>query len=130
MYKWGLKNSPVCVYCCHTDTIVHHLFECENVKTFWTDIESWIFYKLGVKFRLTVCEIIFGICDSNDFTRVLNYIIIFGKVYINKQRTNDAKLTVMEFIGKLQNKVKVLLTLDRINQDRGDASTLFELLTR
>ena len=75
-----------------------------------------------------MCESVFGICDSDDFTRILNYIILFDKVYINKQWTNDPKLT--EFISKLQNKVEVILTLGQINQDKGDASMLFELLTR
>ena len=130
LFKWGIKTSPVCVYCCHNDTITHHLFECEKVQDFWRDVQSWIYDKLGVKFSLTVCEIIFGISGLDDFTRALNYIILFGKVYINKQRTSDTNLDLKEFISKLQDKVKVFFTCNQINQCKDDVSPLFKQLTR
>ena len=70
------------------DTITHHLFECEEVKSFWNHVQLWILEKLGVKFSFTICEIIFGISHPDDLMKERNYIILCGKSYINKQRLN------------------------------------------
>ena len=121
LYKWGIKASPTCIYCGHWDTIMHHLFECKESKIFWNHVQNWIFDKLKTMFRFTVCEIIFGIYESDDVTRVVNYIILYGKLYINKQRTNNKDLVLAEFIIKLKDKIKVLLTFDQ-------ASPLFKSL--
>ena len=85
LHKWGIKDSPVCEYCNELDTITHHLFECQVVKTFWNEVELWIYDRLGVLFNLTVCEIIFGIRELDELIRLVNYIILYGKLYINKQ---------------------------------------------
>ena len=85
-------------------------------KTFWNEVELWIYDRLGVLFNLTVCEIIFGICELDELIRLVNYIILYGKLYINKQRTYSKKLTPAEVFSKLKDKIMVNLTLLRINE--------------
>ena len=92
------------------------MFECQVVKTFWNEVELWIYDRLGVLFNLTVCEIIFGISELDELIRLVNYIILYGKLYINKQRTNSKKFTLAEFFSKLKDKIMVNLTLLRINE--------------
>ena len=116
LHKWGIKDLPVCEYCNELDTITHHLFECQVVKTFWDEVELWIYDRLGVLFNLTICEIIFGIRELDELIRLVNYIILYGKLYINKQRTYSKKLTPAEFFSKLKDKIMVNLTLLRINE--------------
>ena len=40
---------------------------------------------------------IFGISELDELIRLVNYIILYGKLYTNKQRTNSKKLTPAEF---------------------------------
>ena len=79
LHKWGMKDSPVCEYCNELDTIAHHLFECHVIKSFWNEVELWIYDRLGVLFNL------FGIRELDELIRLVNYIILYGKLYINKQ---------------------------------------------
>ena len=88
----------------------------------------WIYDKLEVMLHFIVCEILFGVIESDDLIRVINYIILYGKLYINKQRTYGKKLTLSEFINKLKDKIKIILSLDQINECKDIASPFFELL--
>ena len=81
------------------------MFECQVVKTFWNEVELWIYDRLGVLFNLTICEIIFGIRELDELIRLVNYIILYGKLYINKT------LTPAEFLSKLKDKIIINLTL-------------------
>ena len=128
LHKWGIKISPACIYCNYMDTITHHLFECEEVKSFWNHVQLWILEKLGVKFSFTICEIISGISNPDDLMKAVNYIILCSKSYINKQRSLNKKLASSHFICNLKEKIKVVLTIEKINKCNEHFSNLFELL--
>ena len=57
----GHQGFLLCIYCKKLDTIQHHLYECKESMKLWTKIGDWIHEKLQVKFRFTVCEVIFGL---------------------------------------------------------------------
>ena len=40
LYKWKLKDSPICIYCDEIDTIEHHLFYCVRSSLFWTGLQK------------------------------------------------------------------------------------------
>ena len=50
--------------------------ECQVVKTFWNEVELWIYDRLGVLFNLTVCEIIFVIRELDELIRLVYYIMV------------------------------------------------------
>ena len=89
------------------DTITYHLFECEEVKSFWNHVQLCILEKIQLKLSFTICEIIFGFSHSDDLIKVVNYIILCGKSYISKQQS---------------------LTIEKINECNKHFSSLFELL--
>ena len=89
LHKWGIKDSPLCIYCTSLDTIQLHLYECEECKKFWKGIEEWIHEKLQVKFHFAICDIIFGFPLTDDpVFQVLNFIIMYANHYINNKRSN------------------------------------------
>ena len=102
MYNWGIKASPTGIYCPHWDTLIHHLFECKESKRFWNEVQVWIHDKIRIRFRFTVCEITVGIYELDNGTKVVNHIILYGKLYINKQQTYNKELVMTEFNGKLK----------------------------
>ena len=70
-----------------TDTIEHGLFDCVEANNIWKCIQRWIKNALEVNINLTICEIIFGTPINNDqYTNVINYIILITKWYIYKQK--------------------------------------------
>ena len=121
LHKWGIKDSPLCIYCTQVDTIQHHLYECKENTKLWTKIQDWIHEKLKVKFKFTVCEVIFGIPLIEDpLFDVLNCIIMYAKHYINFTRSKNKSFQFIELLGLIKDKVK---TLFQIEEDCYNATT-------
>ena len=113
LHKWGIKDSPQCIFCTSIDTIQHHLYECEECKNFWKSIEDWIYEKLKVRFNFAICEIIFGFPSTDDpIFQVLNFIIIYAKHYINNKRSNTKKPLFVEFICIIKEKVNIFVEIE------------------
>ena len=130
LHKWGIKDSPLCIYCKKIDTIQHHLYECKDSMTLWIKIGDWIYEKLQVKFKFTVCEVIFGLPLTEDpLFDVLNCIIMYVKYYINGKRNKNKSLLYVELLGLIKEKVKVLVQIEEdgcpVITDRGKIKVAF-----
>ena len=65
---------------------------------------------VGYGFELTVCEVIFGIPDTNNpDLRLLNFLILMEKWYINKCKSNETQIYFFEFLRILKNKVDMMI---------------------
>ena len=104
-------------YCYHNwsilvflfDLKLHHLFYCKDIKLFWKRLKEWMISNLGYGFELTVCEIIFGILNSNNpDIRLLNFVILFRKWYIYKCKSTKKQIFFFEFLNILKNKVNIM----------------------
>jgi hypothetical protein len=81
LYKWKLLESDKCKMCsCVSDTVDHRFWECQPVKTFWSDFKSYMASKypiiltkhsifLGVENDL-LCTIIF---EAKYFIQICSY---------------------------------------------------------
>ena len=73
--------------CKLNDTIEHYLFslgEHADVGRNWKGLRD----NLSIVYKLTKSEILFGIPISNMVDLdILNFLILMGKQYINKQKT-------------------------------------------
>ena len=67
----------------------------------------------------TVCEILFRICiDNNESINIINFLILLGKQFINKSRTNKEPLYFIKFISLLKNKIEnIIYTKNNNSQD-------------
>ena len=116
LYKWKLKDSPICVYCDEIDTIEHHLFHCVRSSLFWTRLQKWICNAFKVKHEteFTICEILFGTgIDTNlktAYNYCKNFIVLIGKWYINYIRSENKTLIFEEYLAILQAKLKIYVT--------------------
>ena len=76
----------------HVDGVEHHLFHCTDGKLLMID-------NLGYGFELTVCEIIFGIPNTNNpDIKLVNFFILLGKWYINKCKSTEKQIYFFEFL--------------------------------
>ena len=64
---------------------------------------------LGYGFELTVCEINFGIPNTNNpDIKLLNFVILLGKWYLNKCKSTEKQIYFFEFLNILKNKVNIM----------------------
>ena len=71
----------------------------------WTKNRDWINEKLEVKFKFTVCEVIFRLPLTEDpLFDVLNCIIMYVKYYINGKRNKNESLLFIELFGLIREK--------------------------
>ena len=112
LYKWKISSSPTCIYCTENDTIEDHLYHCNVTINFWREVSTWL-YKINlIKLSFTVCEVIFGLCEASHtdgcIEFVFNYIILLGKWYINKSRSNNQRITFSNFPSLVKEKLEIL----------------------
>ena len=90
--KWGIKNSPMCHFCgiCQ-ETIIHLLWECEEVKKLWKKVEGYIVHRFHVHPCMTARNILFN-SIVNKSRNVVNFICLIVKQFIYKQKCLNEQL--------------------------------------
>lgn len=59
------KSNGICKLCnLELEDITHLFFRCRNIKNIWGDIESLILEKTGVKAKLDICNVLFGVNEN------------------------------------------------------------------
>ena len=104
-----IKESNKCYVCKEIDGVELHLFYCEEIFLFWRRLKDWMIYNPEYGFELTVCEKLFGIPMNNNYddSTPLNVLILFGKWYINKRKSNQNPIYFLEYLTLIKDK-KVL----------------------
>ena len=113
LYKWKIAQTPLCNNnnCKVNDTLEHYLCSCEDSKRVWDGIENWLRDNLSIGYKLTECEILFGIPISNTVDLdILNFLILMGKQYISKQKTSKKEIYFFEFLNHTRIKLEIIIT--------------------
>lgn len=108
LYKWGIRESPHCHYCNQYDTLEHHLFYCNESQKFWEKLKHWIFKTLELKFNFTICEILLGINDFTPDLKLINFLILLGKWYLNDRKSSNLLILFFEFLLLLKDKLETI----------------------
>ena len=110
LYTWKIKDNNKCEYCKHIDTLEHHFFWCDQSRDFWIKVQEWSKSNLDTTMTLTVCEILFGICiDDNESFMTLNFLILLGKLFINRSRNNGEPIYYINFLSLLKEKIQNII---------------------
>ena len=116
LFIWKIKDHNKCDYCNSIDTLEHHLFWCKRTQEFWQKTRDWARNNLDTSMQLTICEIIFGITiTGNSSINTINFLILTGKLFINKSRTNKQPLYFINFLAFVKEKIKHSTYLRQIN---------------
>ncbi len=117
LFTWKITDSNMCKHCEEKiDTIEHHFYECTDSKLFWNRIEDWIKNNLELTFHFTICEILFGIpfeTNQSDLG-MINFIILLGKWYMNKSRSEENRFYLITFLEILKDKVQTMININNI----------------
>ena len=116
LLTWKLKDNNKCEYCQKIDTLEHHFYWCIYSIEFWNKIQKWCKDNLDTSMKFTVCEILFGICiENNDSFNIMNFLILLGKKFINKSRSNSEPLYFINFLSFLKEKIENIVYIKTIN---------------
>ena len=116
LFTWNLKNSNKCTFCNNIDTIEHHLYYCRASGHMWDCLQKWINTNLRINFKLTVCEVLFGLpYIANDNTEILNLLIIMTKWYINRSKCRDKPPNFIELLTLIKNKIYLIAITNTLN---------------
>ena len=132
LVQWKVTHDAGCNYCTLVDTIEHHLYYCNTSMEFWENVSNWINEITKVKIRFAVCDIIFGLTnrlydgDTVDF--MTNYLILLGKWYLNKQKSNRKQIIFTEFVELIKDKLKCVRMSYMLNEKLNDFIKMFGLL--
>lgn len=103
----------------HRDNIEHYFFHCHSVSAFWKSFMRFWNNVTGFSFMLSEQDIIFGVLNpfNQDNIDVLNYCILFAKLFIYKCKKEETRICLYEFLAILKNRIEVLYIL-AIMQDK------------
>ena len=85
-----------------TETIIHVLFNYNEVKEFWLAMKNWLRIQANVILCLTIKNVIFSKQENNE---LLNYILLLGKYFIYKTKFLANSIRLENFIIYLKRKI-------------------------
>lgn len=108
IYKIGLTNNPHCTFCIiERETIIHILWECNEVQNFLTSFED-LLEVLFIPFAVNKQAMIFGLFEPTGlYNRIDNEILLLIKHYIYRTRCLHCSLNVMVLVNLIQDYYKV-----------------------
>ena len=128
-----IKPVPTCSYCPEVDDIQHFFFSCGNVFQLWLLFFNWWNTKeldnggSKTNFPIFPCgyDIIFGIQQSKDRSKLLNYCVLYTKFFIYRKRLfNNNELTLFDLLAYLKYQLQIL-KLVSLNRNGSEPSVMF-----
>ena len=87
LFVMGKVASNKCTFCgLYSESIMHLLFECNDVRNLWYQIETTLQRIFHSPFSLTCFDVIFGYNVKKSESLPVNLIILYVKYFIWKQR--------------------------------------------
>ena len=121
LFKWKISENNICNYCENIDTLEHHLINCKASKRIWDSLDQWIRNNLLLIYRLTECEILLGIPNTNSTDlQIMNFLILFTKCFINRKKTLKSQIYFIDLLKELKIKVEIIMLSNLMNDRQTD----------
>lgn len=97
-----IAASPDCPSCGGIDSISHFFYTCSRVSAFWLALSQWCEAHLDISLsNLTALQITLGFTDKIRYVRIVNWILLTTKFYIQRQRLfHDTQLSLIGFLAE------------------------------
>ena len=97
-------NVNIAIAIVHTYTRTSHVL-VQIYPSLLAKTGDWVSSNLDTNIQFTICEIVFGITiTGNSRINTINFLILIGKLFINKSRTNKQPLYFINFLALLKDK--------------------------
>jgi len=103
-----LVDTPICLACPEINNLQHFFYECDYVRCFWENLFYWLNDRMKVNLNINAKYILFGIQEENDITFVSNFVILYAKQFIYRNRVNNIhSLSLVSFKSQLKQKLEI-----------------------
>lgn len=111
--KMKIRESDECLECGQKDTIIHFLYGCRQVQSFWEKSIKWFDDYTDISLcNLSTADLIFGKSKTSHNWRLVNWILLEAKFFIQRPKLfNKDKLHLIHFLAHVKEK---LITEKRI----------------
>lgn len=109
LYRWRLRDDDTCNFCDRKDSLEHFLFSCTICREFWIQVKRWLYTASRISLNaIALKEFIVGIPREFPNASVVNYILIWIKYFIRKQKLfSGGVLNLQAWIRELRLKLLV-----------------------
>ena len=114
--KFIENQSDLCSFCNRESESIHHLlWQCEIVRSFWTQLSDLINRRCKHAHNIKIDErlALFGLSDSVYTDRVLDLIILMAKLFIYRCKVQTQPLIIRLFIRDIYERFCIEKTLRR-----------------
>lgn len=125
-----IRTDDRCSFCMSEETIEHFLFHCPIVQTFWRQLVAWFEREADVHLDVPIKEFLFGVPSSEPQARVINFVLIFTKFFVYRQKLfHEGSLELMHYLKEFRRRLQVekyLISIEgkRTSSEDGIESTL------
>lgn len=103
-----IQQTDFCSFCQSSDTIEHFLFYCPQTKLFWGNICNWMDKEADILLTVPIRAIIFGVPKSLPNAKVVNFLLLFIKFYIQRQKLfHLGQLSMVHLLRELRVRLRV-----------------------
>lgn len=103
LYNIRIRQDDLCPNCGEQDTLQHFFFQCTIIHDFWTTIVQWFAQYGDLHLPLSLKNVLFGIPISSSKDKQANFIFLFVKFYLYRQRLfHQTKLELVHFLRELR----------------------------
>ena len=96
LYVWKITENDMCSFCGNCqETVLHLMFECQLVVSFWQDVKEFIEQR-GQSFKIELEQILLN-TQPGPAGNLANFLCLLGKHYIYVQRCQKKPLNKMSF---------------------------------
>lgn len=81
-----IRRDDICNFCPRSDFIKHLLYLCPIVKYFWKDVITWFAREEDIELNISLHAFLYGVPEQVPYTKVINFLILFYKHYIYRQK--------------------------------------------
>lgn len=120
-YLSNLLIHPVdtCTFCQDSDTIEHFLYHCPQTKALWANVCAWMDREVDVQLSVSVRAVLFGIPDDAPDSRVVNFLLLFVKFYIYRQKLfHSGSFSMVQLLRELRTRLQVEQFLTTLENKR------------
>lgn len=103
-----IKSDDTCTFCQATDTLQHFFFICQPVNDLWNSLALWLTNNADLHIQFNAKEVLFGVPKATDQAPVVNFLILFTKYYIYRQRLfHQNQLALLQVLRELRLRLRV-----------------------
>lgn len=103
-----ILQDDSCPNCGDQDNLQHFFLLCPLVQEFWSKIVDWLRDNADFILSISLQEILFGIPIISQSDRASNFLYIFGKFFVYRQRLfHGSQLNLLHFLMELRSKLKI-----------------------